>query len=84
MPNSAFGGLFIPTTEGSALGSASLVVCEVNTQFLLHFKSKKISQFIKGITNDLKHLLKYFNGTAVLIFSNSLLLPSDFPVKLVL
>ena len=43
MLNSAFVGLLIPGTAGSASGSASLVALLVNTQFLLHFRSKEIS-----------------------------------------
>ena len=67
---------------GFATGSSSagLVTLEVNTQFLLHFKSKGTSQSINGISKILKNLLKYFNGTPILIFSNSVLLPSNFPV----
>ena len=84
MLNSTSVGLSIQTIGGSKSGSAALVFLGANTQFLLHVKSKEISQFINGISNDRKNLLKYFTGTAILMFSNSVLLPSNFPTKSVL
>ena len=82
--NSAAVGLFTPIIAGSASGSAFLFACEANTQFLYHFKSKKISQLINGISSDLRNLLKYFIGTATLMPSNSVSIPSNFPTKAVL
>ena len=73
--NSALVGFFICATAGKLLAgsaaSAFLVAFLVNTQFLLHLRSKDISQPIKGISNPLQKLLKCFNGTAVSIFSTS-------------
>ena len=34
-----------------------------NTHFFSHVRFNLILQLIKGISNDLKKLLKYFNGT---------------------
>ena len=34
-----------------------------NTHFFFHVKFNLILQLIKGISSDLKKLLKYFNGT---------------------
>ena len=34
-----------------------------NTHFFFHVKFNLIFQLIKGISSDLKNLLKYFNGT---------------------
>ena len=75
--------LFISTTGGSASSLASLVAFEVNTQVLDYFKSKEISQFIKGICNDLTNLLRYFNGIAILTSSNFSVSSAKLPVKLV-
>ena len=77
MPNSAFVGTVI---AGFVVGfaPAGVVACEVNTQFLLYFKSKEISQLINGISNGLKNLPKYLNGTAILMSSNSVLLTCNF------
>ena len=61
---------------GFAAGSApaGIVACEVNSQFLLHFKVKEISELIIKMSKCLKNLLKYFIRIAILIFSNSVLL----------
>ena len=61
---------------------AGLVAFEVNTQFLFHFKSKETSQLIQGMSRTLKNVLKYSNGTAILMFSNSELLSLIFLLNL--
>ena len=73
-----FVGLLIPATAGSASGSASLVALLVNTQFSDYVRFKVTSQLINGKFNDLKKLLKYFNGTTISTSSFSTLLPSKF------
>ena len=40
-----------------------------NTQSFFHVKFNLILQLIKGISNVLKKLLKYFNGTTILTFN---------------
>ena len=84
MLNSTFAGLSIPTIGGLASASASLYALHVNTQFLDHFKSKDTSQFIKGVCNSLKNLLKYFTSTAILMSSNSSSPSYNLPTKSVL
>ena len=44
------------------------------TQFLAQFNSRWILQFISDISKDLQKLLKYFSGTAIFTFSNTLLI----------
>ena len=39
-----------------------------NTHSFFHVKFNLILQLIKGISNDLKKLLKYFNGTTTFTF----------------
>ena len=73
-----------PATVGSASGSASLVALLVNTQFSDQVKLKDTSQLNNGMSSVLQKLLKYVNGTAVSTTSFSALLPSNFPVILVL
>ena len=80
----AFVGLLILTTTGSASGSAFLIALLVNAQFSDHIKSKEIFQLINGMSSVLQKLLRYFNGTTILISSFSTLLPSNFPMMLVL
>ena len=45
-----------------------------NTKFLFQFSSRWILQLINGISNEFQKLLKYFVGTAIFTFSNTLLL----------
>ena len=80
----AFVGLLIPATAGSASGSASLVALLVITQFSDQVRVKDTSQSINGMSSVLQKLLKYFNGTRISTLSFSTLLPSNFPVILVL
>ena len=40
-----------------------------NTHSLFHLKFYLILQLIKGISNDLKKLFKYFNGTTIFTFN---------------
>ena len=80
----AFVGLLILATAGSASGSASLVALLVNKQFSDQVKVKDTSQLINGMSNVLQKLPKYFNDKAISISSFSTLLPSNFPVILVL
>ena len=44
------------------------------TQSLVQFNSRWILQLINGISKDLQKLLKYFSGTAIFTFSNTLLI----------
>ena len=71
-----FVGLLISSTAGSASGSSS--------QFLDQVEVKDTSHLINGISNVLQKFLKYFNGTTILTSFFSTLLPSDFLVILVL
>ena len=48
-----------------------------NTHSFFHVRFNLILQLIKGISNDLKKLLKYFNGTT--IFTFNLLTPAALP-----
>ena len=80
----AFGGLLIAATAGSASGSASLVALVVITQFSDQVKVKYISQLINGMSSVLQKLLKYFNSTTVSISPFSTFLPSNFSAILVL
>ena len=79
----AFVGL-IPATAESASGLSSLVDVLVITQFSDEVRVKDTSQLINGMSSVLQKLLKYFDGTAISISSFSTLLPSNFPVILVL
>ena len=45
-----------------------------NTHSFFHVKFNLILQLIKGISNDLKKLLKYFNGTTTFTFILAILL----------
>ena len=83
--NIAFVGLLILDTAGFPpwAGTASLAAVLVNTQLSDHVKIRFISQLINGIFSVLQKLLKYFNGTTIST-SFSVLLPSNFPVILVL
>ena len=80
----AFVGLLIPATTGSASRSAYLVALLVITQFSDQFKVKDTSQLTNRMFNDPKRLDKNFNGTTISISSFPALLPSSFPVLLVL
>ena len=80
----AFVGLLIPTTAGSASGLASLVALLVNTQFSDQLRVKDTSQLINGMSSVLQKVLKYFNDTTISISSFSTIVPSNFPVILVL
>ena len=53
------------------------------SQFLPQFNSRRILQLIKRISNYLEKLLKYFSGTAIFTFLDTLLLPAavDSPAK---
>ena len=59
------------------------VIVEI-TQSLLQFNSRWILQLINGISKDLQKLLKYFSGTAIFTFLNTLLSSRavDSPMKL--
>ena len=48
-----------------------------STHSVFHVKFNLILQLIKGISNDLKKLLKYFNGTTTFTFN--LLTPAASP-----
>ena len=61
----------------------SLVVLLVNTHFSDYVKIRFISQLINDMFSVQQQLLKYFNGTTISA-SLSVLLPSNFPVILVL
>ena len=75
--------LSIAAIAGSASGSASVFGLPVNTEFSDHVKIRFISQLIDGMSSVLQKLLKCFNGTTVST-SFSVMLPSNFPVILVL
>ena len=79
----AFLRLLIPAS-GSASGSASLVALLVITQFLGQVRVKDTSQLINGMSSVLQKLLKNFKGTAISTSTFSTLLPSNFPLILVL
>ena len=83
--NFAFVGLSIAATAGFSLwaGTASLVTLLVNAQFSDYVKVRFISQLINDMSSALQQLLKCFNGTTIST-SFSVLLPSSFPVILVL
>ena len=81
--NVAFAGLLTAAFAGFTSGFASLVALLVNARFSDHVKIRFVSQLINGIFTVLQKLLKYFNGTTILT-SFSVLLPSDFPLILVL
>ena len=49
-----------------------------NTHYFFHVKFNLILHLIKGISNDLKKLLKYFNGTTTFTF-NLTIPPATFP-----
>ena len=51
----------------SGLAASSLRVD--NTHSFFYVKFNLILQLIKGISNDLKKLLKYFNGTTTFTFN---------------
>ena len=56
-----------------------------NTHSFFHVKFNLILQLIKGISNDLKKLLKYFNGTTTFTFILAILLATTgLPNKLIL
>ena len=56
-----------------------------NTHSFFHVKFNLILQLIKGISNDLKKLLKYFNGTTTFTFILAILLATTgLPNKLTL
>ena len=77
-------GLLVAATARLALVLASLAAWLVNRYFSDHVKVKDTSQLISGMSNILQKMLKYFNGTTISTFSFSALLPSNFPVLLVL
>ena len=82
--NVAFVGLLTVVTAGLASGLASLVTLLVITQFSEQVKTAFISHLINGIYSVLQKFLKCFNDTAILTFSFSVLIPSNFPVMLLL
>ena len=82
--NVSFVGLLISATAVSVSGSASLVELLVITKFSDQVRLKDTSQLINGMSSVLQKLLKYFNGTTISTSSFSTLLPSNFPVILVL
>ena len=56
-----------------------------NTHYFFHVKFSLILQLIKGISSDLKKLLKYFNGTTTFTFILAILLATTgLPNKLTL
>ena len=55
-----FVSLIINTASSSAVD---------NTHSFFHVQFNLILQLIKGISNDLKKLLKYFNGTTIFTFN---------------
>ena len=79
--NVEFVGLSIAAATGSALGSESLAVLLVNTQFSNHVKIKFISKLINGISSVLEKLLKWAQQFQLLF---SVLTSYNFPVILVL
>ena len=52
--------------------NAVLAIVDI-TQSLLKFNSRWILQLINGIAKDFQRLLKYFSGTAIFTFLNTLL-----------
>ena len=50
------------------INTASAVAVD-NTHSFFHVKSNLILQLIKGISNHLKKLLKYFDGTTIFTFN---------------
>ena len=60
------------TTRTYSFVSVILKVAHVpsldNIHFSPHVNSSSILKFIKGISNDLQKLLRYFNGTAIFTF----------------
>ena len=63
--------------------NAVLAIVDI-TQSLLQFNSRWILQLINGISTDLQNLLKYFSGTAIFTFLNTLLLATvaESPMRL--
>ena len=82
--NIAFVGLLTATTAEFASGSASFVALLFVTHFSHQVKIKFISQLTNGVSSFLQKLFKWFNGTTILTFSFFVLIPSNFPVMLVL
>ena len=57
---------FVSLTINTGLLAASAASSSVhNTHSFFHVKFNLILQLIKGISSDLKKLLKYFNGTTI-------------------
>ena len=54
--------------------NAALPTLLDNTHSFFHVKFNLIFQLIKGISSDLKKLLKYFNGTITFTFNVATLL----------
>ena len=82
--NVAFVGLLTTTTAGLTPVSTYLITLLVITQFSDQVKIKLIAQLINCISSVIQKLLEYFNGTIILTFSFSVLIPSNFPVILAL
>ena len=49
----------------SAPSALAPVAAVVNTHYSIYLKESSNLQLIKGVSNDLKKLLKYFSGTAI-------------------
>ena len=79
----AFVGLLISAAAGSSSGSASLVALLVIKQFSNQVKIRLISLTNRKF-NDFQELLRCFSGTTISTSSFPTLLPSNFPVILVL
>ena len=80
----AFAGLLIPVTAGSASGSTCLVALLAIKYFSDQVKVKDTSQLINGMSTVLLKLLKYFNGVTISTSFSFTWLSSNFPVILVL
>ena len=79
-----FASLIINTGLLAALSAAASLSVD-NTHSFFHVKFKLILQLIKGISNDLKKLVKYFNDTTIFTFSlTTLLATTGLPNKLTL
>ena len=58
----------IVKTISSELSSALSVPVEAKTQCFVHLSFNSILQLINGISSDFQKLLRYFNGTATVVF----------------
>ena len=69
----------------SLIINTALLASVDNTHSFFHVKFNLILQLIKGISNDLKKLLKYFNGTTTFtLFFTILSATTGLPNKLTL